>query len=514
MDNKKPPDPPDLFDLSPILTVTLPDDNDKDKMDSESTNRKRVATSPPSTVTNPPKHLRKETGRQIYTARDRAPYVVHVSLKDGQTSNTTLHKVKFGMFLHQKNFSNVVLGSVKQLGRNRVSVEFQSHQDANSFLISRILTQHNYIASIPQYNITRMGLVRDVPTEWSEEEIIENIKIPAACGSVIKARRLNRKRIDLDFIKNLLSNVQGPLLVMGDFNGHHYRWGSDTCDNFGSGLADLMDELDLCVINNGCATRRGSTGQNSSCVDLTFCSSNIASIFNWNRLDMTYGSDHYPIMVEIPSKSSPNATSPPLLKYQLNLVDWDLYAKILDLRVSSLPPINGANAQECFTAFSNAISATADDCFPSKKPSTGKIPSPPWWDRECSAAIRARNEAEKQLNADMNLENLINFKHVLAKSRKLLKRKKREGWRRYCDSLSPSTPASVVWRKLKSFRNSMRSPSRSMTSKELGHQFFSKLAPAYAPNKDECAYPEFQLTSDEPLDEPFTSEELNSVQRA
>ncbi|KAJ8706380.1 hypothetical protein PYW08_011006 [Mythimna loreyi] len=320
----------------------------------------------------------------------------------------------------------------------------------------------------------------------------------------------DEERIDLDFIKNLLSNVQGPLLVMGDFNGHHYRWGSDTCDNFGSGLADLMDELDLCVINNGCATRRGSTGQNSSCVDLTFCSSNIASIFNWNRLDMTYGSDHYPIMVEIPSKSSPNATSPPLLKYQLNLVDWDLYAKILDLRVSSLPLISGANAQECFTAFSNAISATADDCFPSKKPSSGKIPSPPWWDRECSAAIRARNEAEKQLNADMNLENLINFKHVLAKSRKLLKRKKREGWRRYCDSLSPSTPASVVWRKLKSFRNSMRSPSRSMTSKELGHQFFSKLAPAYAPNKDECAYPEFQLTSDEPLDEPFTSEELNS----
>ncbi|KAJ8709459.1 hypothetical protein PYW08_009463 [Mythimna loreyi] len=175
MDTVKPPDPLDPFEYTPVLTISLPDDNaSTEKMDSESANRKRLATSPPTSVTTPLNLIKKEIGRQIYTARDNAPYVVHVFLNNGQTSGTTLHKVKFGMFLFEKNFSNVVIGSVKQLGRNRVSVEFKSHQDANSFLISRILVQHNYVATIPQYNVTRMGLVRDVPTDWTEDEIIQN----------------------------------------------------------------------------------------------------------------------------------------------------------------------------------------------------------------------------------------------------------------------------------------------------------------------------------------------------
>lgn len=316
---------------------------------------------------------------------------------------------------------------------------------------------------------------------------------------------------DLPIIKNILSNVQGPLLVMGDFNGHHYRWGSEVCDNFGIGLVDIFDELNLCVLNDGNATRRSAPGQNNSCVDLTFCSSNLASLLNWSRLTMTYGSDHYPIVVEIPNKSVPVKSSPPLLKYQLNSVDWDYFSKILDLRVSSLPPINAETAQECFSSFSNTISSTADDCFPSKKPPSGKIPSPPWWDKTCSASVRARNEAEMNFNSDMNLDNMIAFQHTLAKSKKLLKNKKRVGWQNYCSSLSPSTPASVVWRKLKSFRNSLKPSPGSTMSEELANQFFSKLAPVYVPDLSECTTASPLLPSDDPLDKPFSLEELKSV---
>lgn len=196
MDTKKPPDPPDAFVFTPFLTVSLPDDNVEKEipMDSESANRKRIATVPTTNITTtPPKFIKKEIGRQSYTKSDNPPYIVHVSLKDGQTSGTVLHPVKFGMFLTNNNYSNILLGSVKRLGRNRVSVEFRSHQDANSFLISSALSQNGFIALIPQFNITRLGLVRDVPTEWTEEEVIQNIKVPDGCGPVIKARRMNRK---------------------------------------------------------------------------------------------------------------------------------------------------------------------------------------------------------------------------------------------------------------------------------------------------------------------------------
>ena len=102
MDAKKPPDPD--FEYDSVLTITLPEIHDSnaqiDYVDPDITSRKRVADSPPSNVLlNPPKLIKKEFGRQIYTQRDNPPYVVHVSLKDGQTPNTVLHPIKFGMFL-------------------------------------------------------------------------------------------------------------------------------------------------------------------------------------------------------------------------------------------------------------------------------------------------------------------------------------------------------------------------------------------------------------------------------
>ena len=45
---------------------------------------------------------------------------------------------------------------------------------------------------------SRMGIVRDIPIEWTDEEIIDNIKVPDGCGPVIKARRLNRRVSTLD----------------------------------------------------------------------------------------------------------------------------------------------------------------------------------------------------------------------------------------------------------------------------------------------------------------------------
>ncbi|KAJ8726286.1 hypothetical protein PYW07_000984 [Mythimna separata] len=316
----------------------------------------------------------------------------------------------------------------------------------------------------------------------------------------------------LSIIRNILCSVSGPILVMGDFNCHHYRWGSDTCDNFGIGLLDILDDLDLCLVNDGSATRRSAPGQSNSCVDLTFCSSNISSLLIWRRLDMTHGSDHYPIIIEFPSKNIPFKVSPPLLKYQLNSVDWSLYSKILDLRISTLPKIDSHNAQECFSSFSCTISSTAEDCLPSKKPPTGKLPSPPWWDRECTDMIRARNEAEKTVNCDMNLENLLSFKRILAKSRKFFKKKKREGWSKFCSSLSPSTSVSTVWRKVRHFRSSLTPVSSNIITEELGHEFFSKIAPAYVPSLEESSVGIDNVDDTaNPMNMPFSLEELKTV---
>ena len=54
---------------------------------------------------------------------------------------------------------------------------------------------HKYKVFIPIFGITRMGLVQDVPIEWSIQAFIESLELPSGCGPVLKARRLNRKQV-------------------------------------------------------------------------------------------------------------------------------------------------------------------------------------------------------------------------------------------------------------------------------------------------------------------------------
>ncbi|CAH2096920.1 unnamed protein product [Euphydryas editha] len=41
-----------------------------------------------------------------------------------------------------------------------------------------------------------MGIIRQVPVEWSMEELVTNIEVPSGYGGVVKARRLSRKSMN------------------------------------------------------------------------------------------------------------------------------------------------------------------------------------------------------------------------------------------------------------------------------------------------------------------------------
>lgn len=84
---------------------------------------------------------------------------------------------------------------MKNVGRNKISVEFKNAQAANSFIINPTLTLSKYKALIPTFNITRTSLVRGIPCEWFLEDFVESLELPSGCGEVLKARRLNRKLV-------------------------------------------------------------------------------------------------------------------------------------------------------------------------------------------------------------------------------------------------------------------------------------------------------------------------------
>lgn len=132
-----------------------------------------------------------------YTSLDKGPYVVHVSRSEPDlAAGTSIRPIKFGQFLSVHKFRNIVTEGVKRVGRNKISVEFFTAEDANKFIDSPILPMCKYVASVPTFNVTRMGLVRDVPTDLSMDEFAEAVIVPPSCGYILKARRLSRKSVE------------------------------------------------------------------------------------------------------------------------------------------------------------------------------------------------------------------------------------------------------------------------------------------------------------------------------
>lgn len=139
-------------------------------------------------------NARVPVGRTHYEKNDASPYIIHVQKKTSeQNDGTTLHPVTFGRFLKKHNIQNIVNGSLKRIGRNRITLAFTTHDDANAFLNNQTVHDVGYKTFIPTFNVTRMGVVRGVPKEWSEEEILENVTVPIGCGAILKVRLLKKK---------------------------------------------------------------------------------------------------------------------------------------------------------------------------------------------------------------------------------------------------------------------------------------------------------------------------------
>ena len=105
----------------------------------------------------PPKLAKGVIGRKLYVLKIIL-YILFTSLlmmlRHQEQRYTQLSLV---CFLKRSNICNIRRDGVKRLGRNRISVEFMSHQDANSFLMNSLVPQNDYVASIPQFNVFTYG---------------------------------------------------------------------------------------------------------------------------------------------------------------------------------------------------------------------------------------------------------------------------------------------------------------------------------------------------------------------
>ena len=311
-------------------------------------------------------------------------------------------------------------------------------------------------------------------------------------------------------LRSIISSIPGPVLVMGDFNAHHILWGCYYCDGFSPLLVDMIDDVNLCIVNDGSPTRRVNPNQNpKTAVDLSLCSPSLASQLSWNVLPSSYGSDHFPILLSLNNRHMSPPAFKPLLPYNLKKANWLDFSSSVDDMIESLPDsIDDENVILCYEEFLLALLTSADLHIPKKSSTQNYLPSNPWWDQECTDSVDKRFCAEVSYTVSMTVENFIEYQHSDAKLKKIISKKKKLGWIKFCESVNPRSPPIVVWNSVRRFRRSLNVvQTTSNDPSEWLYNFANKLAPPFVPYHDSFPISTPGVSSDE-MDAPFSFDEL------
>ncbi|KAL0895448.1 hypothetical protein ABMA27_011569 [Loxostege sticticalis] len=113
----------------------------------------------------------------------------------------------------------------------------------------------------------------------------------------------------------------------------------------------------------------------------------------------------------------------------------------------------------------------------------------------------------------MSSENYRIVSQAIADTRKLFKKKKFDGWRNFCTSISPETPPSMVWRNIRKFKSAISDSSFNIIPRPLADQFLDHLAPPWVPEQlvNSSSPLPFNTENISPFSSPFSMYELKGI---
>lgn len=115
-------------------------------------------------------------------------------------------------------------------------------------------------------------------------------------GIYRKPGKIERKGFWKDLLRDSDRNDMTILLY---FNSHYIAWNCEDIDKNGKNIMEKMEEKEMYIVNWNIKSRIGEGGRKDFNIDLIFCSENIYDEIKCNQIEDTWGSDHFPIEIEI-----------------------------------------------------------------------------------------------------------------------------------------------------------------------------------------------------------------------
>lgn len=259
---------------------------------------------------------------------------------------------------------------------------------------------------------------------------------------------------DLNYqeLSDLISQLPRPFLVGGDLNSWHTMWGCESCNRRGRVIEQLLENTDTCLLNNGRATHFHVQTGDSSAIDLSLCSPDILTDLAWTTADDLYGSDHYPILVDVLS-CQPQMCEPRLL---LRRADWKTFEALTQIQDFD----ENLSVDDMESSLTDNLRIAASIAIPSSSGGVTKH-RVPWYTDECEVAKILRKTALRRYQRTRSEVDKIAYKRARARAQFVQLAAKRQSWSQYVSSINKDTPIGKVYKrigKMKGKQQQHRSP--------------------------------------------------------
>lgn len=234
-------------------------------------------------------------------------------------------------------------------------------------------------------------------------------------------------------------------IITGDFNAHNPLWTSSFLDERGKILEGIVDKNNYVMLNTGLGTYQKPAG-GLTVLDLSFASPSLALKCEWSTHDSTLGSDHLPTLIKVRMK--PDLTGRKRQTYNTKKANWKRYKQVCSNSIKS--SIISDNVNVFANNLTNCILDAAEQAMPRTAAKVSRRnKSLPYWNHECSNAIKTRNKCRNVLNKTNNLDNLLAYKRNKAKAQKTLREAAKNHWMKFCSSINRTTKLGSVWKMAK-----------------------------------------------------------------
>lgn len=132
-----------------------------------------------------------------YSASSALPFIVFIerAVQDPEPPQThrkfigNLHLLAISKRLCNQ-FKNLKITEIRRVGKSLISINFDTFQQANTFIASRASLTEGWTSYIPNFKLYRTGVIRNVDKSLSAQDIRDGITWPDAPINIINIERL------------------------------------------------------------------------------------------------------------------------------------------------------------------------------------------------------------------------------------------------------------------------------------------------------------------------------------